>query len=112
MIRATASAGVAFAERMIREGEVYAEAVRRWTEDLRSRHDVAAVHFDDGWIDREKGSLVIPSYAPFVGPITVGSLIAIGFPDKATRLVRVIRIEESLLGGGPRYFFEMVADAG
>lgn len=57
-----------------------------WIVGLRA-YGVKAAHPDDGWVDRDHNQLY-PRYPQFNGGVTVGDIIALGWPDQY-RLVRV-----------------------
>lgn len=62
-------------------------------------------HPDDGWVNREKNTIT-PCYPRFDLNPAVGDLIALGWPWTGYRIVRCIRIGETLLTRSPVYHFE------
>ena len=59
-----------------------------WIADLR-RRGVKAAHPDDGWVDREAGTIHL-CYPLFNDGLSVGDLLALGYPGNKTRIVRVV----------------------
>jgi len=60
---------------------------KAWIKELRST-GVAAAHPDDGWVNREKNEIYL-AYPQFNDGLTIGSKIALGWPDKY-RIVKVV----------------------
>lgn len=72
---------------------------RLWDEHLIRRYNVAAIHADDGWVDRERNRVRLPSYTRYRRPlIEVGDVVALGRSDKGFRLVRVDSVDRSVFG--------------
>jgi len=63
------------------------EEYKNWVIFLREKGIIAA-HSDDGWVDREKNTLNLV-YPEFNDGVKVGSLIALGCPEKY-RVVKII----------------------
>lgn len=64
-----------------------------WVAGLRLM-GVKAAHPDDGWVDREPGrEAVQPEYPQFNDGVAAGDLIALGWPGRPTRIVRVVKVE-------------------
>jgi len=78
----------------------------RWIKKLRSQGIVMA-HPDDGWVNRQANE-INPTYPDFDDGFTVGSLIALGTPEKY-RIVKITGKREGIL---PITYwkFENVAD--
>ncbi len=99
-------AAMRFATEFIESGKRQKVAERAWVEALQDQ-GVMAAHPDDGWVDRVENyaSLVHPQFS--YGP-KVGDVIALG-TERKHRLVRIARIENSVIFQAPRkYFFEAV----
>jgi hypothetical protein len=86
------SAGDAFLSVFAKVCQEMREEVKQWVEELRSRGVKAARH-DDGWVDREKNTVLIwPHDAHFNDGAGLGDVIALGSPKKY-RLVRLIGVD-------------------
>ena len=81
-----------------------------WVKSLRAL-DVKAAHPDDGWVNRTNNSVNLV-YPQFNDGVSVGDLIALGWPPwstrgKSHRIVRVIEISKTMFGK-PIYHFQEV----
>jgi len=61
-----------------------------WVKSIKAR-GVVGCHPDDGWVDRENGSIEL-CYPEIWGEIKIGALFALGDHDKC-RIVRFTRFE-------------------
>jgi hypothetical protein len=68
---------------------------REWIAGLRAR-GVKAAHPDDGWVDRDKNRVHL-CYPDFNDGLKVGDLLALGWPWKDTRIVRITATEDMWL---------------
>jgi hypothetical protein len=78
---------------------------REWHAMLAKR-GVLVTSPDDGWVNRQTNTWVPPSYAHMGGPISLGTVVALGIPG-AYRLVRITEVTMSVFGCD-RYGFEEV----
>jgi hypothetical protein len=67
------------------------ERKAKWLSDLRAQGITTAAP-DDGWVNREHNTWMPPSYCDMLGPIEVGTRVALGTPD-SYRVVEIIEIE-------------------
>lgn len=67
---------------------------------------IKAFHPDDGWVDRERNSVIL-AYPYFEDKnIKVGDKIALGFSDSSYRVVRVIKIRHGFCSNA--FYFKPV----
>lgn len=77
---------------------------RDWVADLRAR-GVKAAHPNDGWVDRDLNRIHL-AYPQFSDGLGVGDLLALGWPWRETRIVRITGTSENRLAvdhAGPWY---------
>ncbi len=75
---------------------------KEWIKKLRA-DGIKASHPDDGWVDRDVNKVFL-SYPQFNDGIQIGDRIALGWSWEY-RIVRVTKIEESVLMRAPYYYF-------
>jgi len=81
---------------------------KEWIKNLREKGFKAA-HPNDGWVDREKNRVHF-AYPQFDDNPQVGDLIMLGWDcGMYDRIVRVIKIEDGILGGKYFYFKDEVS---
>lgn len=66
------------------------EEREKWVAELRAAGAKAA-HPDDGWVYRELDRVVL-EYPYYNDGLAVGDLLALGWPGKPTRLVRIAHV--------------------
>jgi hypothetical protein len=77
-------------------------AEREWIDRLREMGAKAA-HPDDGWVNRHERKVHL-AYPQFDDGLAVGDLLALGWPWRTTRLVRVVSTSDNqfaLVGQNP-----------
>lgn len=97
-----AAVGKSWAE-ICNEGQCERDA---WVAALKE-HGIVAAHPDDGWVDRVKNQIRF-AYPQFNLGVEVGSLVALGWPDKH-RVVRITGTVESMLSGRAWTFSEDIS---
>lgn len=104
-MQANDAAGERIAEAFVAEGRKMVDETARTTRNLREAGIKAATP-DDGWVDRDKNSVMFPSYVQFDDRPEVGDQIALGWPWGGYRLVTVTKIEKrQFINEYCRYFF-------
>lgn len=84
---------------------------RDWIAGLRAQ-GIKAAHPDDGWVGRDCDRIHL-CYPQFNDGLAVGDLLALGWPWRETRIVRIVETSGNVFAvdhAGPWYFhFEAVA---